>query len=115
MNISHLFYGFYLAGCSCDLYFGSILVLIFLPPHSRLVDFNAATLETLRVDQKLTEAPTLVFEWAPDNNTVIIDEEAPKPVPLRVEIPRIWQIEMILTLDNNVWDQFRVQILVSIF
>ena len=51
----------------------------------------------------------MVFEWAPDNNTVIIDEEAPKPVPLRVEIPRIWQIEMILTLDNNVWDQFRVR------
>ena len=78
----------------------------YFTPCCRLVDFNAATLETLRVDQKLTEAPTLVFEWAPDNNTVIIDEQAPKPVPLRVEIPRIWQIEMILTLDDDVWDKY---------
>ena len=69
----------------------------------RLVDFNAATLKTITVNQKLTEAPSLVFEWAPDNNTVIIDERAPKPVPLRVEIPRIWSIEMILSLDTPFW------------
>ena len=69
----------------------------------RLVDFNAATLKTITISQKLTEAPSLVFEWAPDNNTVIIDESAPRPVPLRVEIPRIWSIEMILSLETPFW------------
>ena len=69
----------------------------------RLVDFNAATLKTITVNQKLTEAPSLVFEWSPDNNTVIIDDSAPKPQSLRVEIPRIWQIEMMLSLDTPFW------------